>query len=133
MRGRRWWVLVGCFFVAVLGASVAKAGGSVKAEGGSIKGGTITFVGALVEPTCNISAAADLLSTVNRAARAQQPYQQSCSGTASAPVNASRTYSASVEHLSSTEPDQVLRYFASYVRATQSSGADPVLVTQTYE
>lgn len=131
MRAQRWLVLVGCVMVSVLGASAAKAGGS-----GKIAGGTITFVGALVEPTCNISSVPDLLDEVTGAAQAQQPHQphqRSCSGRATTSVSAARTYSSSVEHLSGAEPDQVLRYFASYVRAGGSTGADPVLVTQTYE
>lgn len=128
MCGRKWVLLIGCFVVSVFGASAVKAGG-----GGTIEGGTITFVGMLVEPTCNISTASDLLSPVASAAGMRQSYRRSCSGTAQAPVNASRTYSTSVVHLSSAESDQVLRYFAGYVRSAQSSTADPVLVTQTYE
>lgn len=128
MRGPRWLVLVGCFFVSILGASAVKAGGGAK-----IEGGTIAFAGAIVEPTCNISVAPDVLSAVTRAAVTQQSYKRTCSGTIPAPVNASRIYSTSVVHLSNSEPDQVLKYFAGYVRAAQSSSADPVLMTQTYE
>jgi type 1 fimbria pilin len=128
MRGPRWLVLVGCFFVSVLGASAAKAGGA-----GKIEAGTIAFAGAIVEPTCNISAVPNLLSAVTRAAETQQSYQRTCSDTVPTPVNASRIYRTSVVHLSNSEPDQVLRYFASYVRTAQPSSADPVMVTQTYE
>jgi type 1 fimbria pilin len=129
MRGPRWAFLIGCFVVSVFGTSAVKAGG-----GGTIEGGTISFVGSLVEPTCNLSTAPDLLSPVASAAGMRQSYRRSCSGgTTEVPVNASRTYSASVVHLSSAESDQVLRYFASYVRAAQPRSADPVLVTQTYE
>ncbi|RDS79394.1 hypothetical protein DWU98_17680 [Dyella monticola] len=122
MHGRRWLVL-GCFVVSALGASAARAGG-----GGTFEGGTITFVGALVAPTCNLSVVPDVVSTM-----AQQSRQRNCSGTSSASANASGTYTSSVVHLSSSESDQVLRYFASYVRAAQPNNADPVLVTQTYE
>jgi hypothetical protein len=129
MRGPRWVLLIGCFVVSAFGASAVKAGG-----GGTIEGGTITFVGSLVEPTCNISNAPDLPSPVASAAGTRQSYRRSCSGsTAQAPVNASRTYTTSVVNLSGSESDQVLRYFASYVRAAQPSNANPVLVTQTYE
>ena len=128
MRGMRLFVLAGCFLVSALGASGVKAGG-----GGNTEGGTITFVGALVAPTCNISTAPDLLGAVVNVPGAQQLRQRNCSGTTSAPSNASRTYDTSVVHLSSSESDQVLRYFASYVRAAQAGSADPVLVTQTYE
>lgn len=131
MRGIRLVVLVGCFMVSALGASAAEAGGSGKAEGS----GTIAFVGAIVEPTCNISAAPDLVGAVTGASAVGAPLsrQRNCSGSVSAQVTASPIYSASVVHLSDSEPDQVLRYFAGYVRATQSSNADPVLLTQTYE
>jgi hypothetical protein len=99
-----------------------------------MEGGTISFMGSLVEPTCNLSTAPDLLSPVASVAGTRQSYRRSCSGgTSQATVNASRTYSTSVVHLSSAESDQVLRYFAGYVRDAQSSTADPVLVTQTYE
>jgi hypothetical protein len=121
----RLFVLAGCFLASALGASGVKAGG-----GGNTEGGTIAFVGALVAPTCNISTAPDLLGAV---IGAQQLRQRNCSGTTSAPSNASRTYDTSVVHLSSSESDQVLRYFVSYVRAAQAGSADPVLVTQTYE
>ncbi|WP_333680234.1 hypothetical protein [Dyella sp.] len=45
----------------------------------------------------------------------------------------SRPYEVDVVHLSSSESDHVLNYFANYVRAAQPASADPVLVTQTYE
>jgi hypothetical protein len=129
MRIRRLLVLASCFLVSVLGASAVKAGGA-----GTAASGTIAFVGALVEPTCATSAASDLLDAAIRpAAGSVQSYRRRCSGPASAPAHAARTYHASVAHLSRAEPDQVLRYFAGYVRAARPGGADPVLLTQTYE
>lgn len=128
MHGRRCLVLVGCFLVSILGASVAKAGGSGKSASG-----TITFVGALVEPTCNISAAPDVSGAGAGAADALYSHQRSCSGANPSSTTASQTYSSDVVHLSNAESDQVLRYFAGYVRDAQASRADPVLVTQTYE
>jgi type 1 fimbria pilin len=122
MRGR-WWVLSSCLLVSVLGASAVKAGG-----GGNIDG-TITFVGEVVEPTCSLGAEQNLVSV----AMAQQSRQRSCTGANPAAAQASRIYNVGVVHLSSAEPDQVLRYFANYVRVAKSGGADPVLVTQTYE
>jgi hypothetical protein len=99
-----------------------------------MEGGTISFMGSLVEPTCDLSNSPDLLSPVASVAGTRQSYRRSCSGgTTQATVNVSRTYSTSVVHLSIAESDQVLRYFAGYVRDAQSSTADPVLVTQTYE
>lgn len=132
MRGPRWLVLSGCFLVMVVGSSTVKAA-SVEKSDGKTAGGTITFVGALVEPTCNISAVPDLLSADTRAVSTQRSYRRTCSGTPPTSVNTSRVYSTSVVHLSSSESDQVLRYFAGYVRAGQPSSADPVLVTQTYD
>jgi hypothetical protein len=128
MRGSQWLFLTGSVVISVLGASAAYAGG-----GGTIEGGTITFVGTLVEPTCGFAVTADLFNAQGRAGGTEQPNRRSCSGTASTPANASRTYSSSVVHLSNAEPDQVLRYFAGYVRAAQASAADPVLLTQTYD
>lgn len=129
MRGARWLVLASCSIAMMFASSAVRAGG-----GGTIEGGTITFVGALVAPTCNISAAQDLVSVARGAAGSSQSRQRACVSTAAAPANANaQIYSTSVVHLSSAEPDQVLRYFANYVRAAQSSSADPVLVTHTYE
>lgn len=122
MRGMRFFVLAGCSVAMMFASFAARAGG----------GGTITFVGALVAPTCSFSAAQDLGAVSNSSPGAQQSSQRTCSGT-TASINASRTYNINVVHLSNSENDQVLRYFASYVRAEQSGNADPVLVTQTYE
>jgi hypothetical protein len=132
MRGPRWLVLSGCFLAMVVGSSTVKAA-SVEKDVGKAVGGTITFVGALVEPTCNISSVPDLLGAETRPAGTQQSYRRTCSGTTPTPASASRVYSTSVVHLSSSESDQVLRYFAGYVRAGQPGSADPVLVTQTYD
>ena len=130
MHGARWLVLVACSAAMAFGSSAVRAGGN-----GTIEGGTITFVGALVAPTCNISAAQDLMNVAGGATGSLRSRQRSCGTVASAPVNtnSAQIYSTSFVHLSNAESDQVLRYFASYVRAEQSSDADPVLVTHTYE
>jgi hypothetical protein len=128
MRGPRWLVLLVCFSVSAFGPSAVKAGG-----GGNIEGGTITFVGAVVEPTCSIAAEPDALSAATSTAGLHVSLQRSCSGPAGAEVDTSRIYDVGVEHLSGAESDQVLRYFASYVRAALPTSADPVLVTQTFE
>lgn len=128
MRGARWLVLASCSIAMMFASSAVRAGG-----GGTVEGGTITFVGALVAPTCNISTAQDLVNAAAGAAGTLQSRQRACTGTLTASVNASQIYSTSIAHLSNSESDQVLRYFASYVRAAQSSGADPILVTHTYE
>ncbi|HUB88963.1 MAG TPA: hypothetical protein VMA74_04450 [Dyella sp.] len=114
----------------VLASSAVKAGG-----GGTIEGGTITFVGAVVEPTCSALPASGDLNLVISAAQAHPSVQRSCSNTttAAATANVSRPYEVDVVHLSGSEPDRVLNYFANYVRTAQPASADPVLVTQTYE
>lgn len=131
MRVPRRLVWGGCFLVSLLATSVARAGG-----GGTIEGGTITFSGAIVEPTCSIASMPGALNLPIDAARKHQPLQRNCltPTTASAATAVSRPYSVSVVHLSASEPDRVLNYFANYVLATQPSGsAGPMLVTQTYE
>ena len=127
MRGSRLFVLAGCFAVLVFGSPAVKAGG-----GGTVEGGTITFVGAVVEPTCSVAGMTDDLTMVASAAQAHPALQRSCSDSMAATANA-RPYEVNVVHLSADEPDQVLKYFANYVRAAQSGSADPVLLTQTYE
>jgi hypothetical protein len=128
MRVPRSLVLVSCFLVSVMGVSAAKAGGT-----GTVDSGTIRFTGAVVEPTCSVATQ----SIVDLAANTSQIHpslQQSCAGSAAAGAVASSspTYTVGVVHLSGSESDQVLRYFAGYVRAAQAS-ADPELVTQTYD
>jgi type 1 fimbria pilin len=109
------------------GSSAVRAGGS----------GTITFVGAVVEPTCSVVASTDELNVVVSAAQLHPLLQRNCSeaaaATATTNASVSRPYEVDVVHLSASEPDRVLNYFANYVRAAQSGSADPVLVTQTYE
>lgn len=130
MRGQRWFVLAGCSVAMMFASFAVRAGGS-----GTIEGGTITFVGAVVEPTCSVALLPDDLNLAANVAQTHQSLQRSCSGatTTGAAAGESRPYDVDVVHLSSSEPDQVLRYFASYVRAAQPSSANPVLVTQTYE
>jgi hypothetical protein len=131
MRGPRWWVLVSCFFMSVCGASAVKAGG-----GGTIEGGTISFIGAVVAPTCSIAADEVSLSAVISTSSLHASLQRNCSrptSTAESAPDPSRIYAVDVEHLSGSESDHVLNYFASYVRAAQPGSADPVLVTQSFE
>ncbi|GGA26471.1 hypothetical protein [Dyella nitratireducens] len=126
MRGARWLVLAGCSVAMVFASSAVRAGG-----GGTIEGGTITFVGSIVEPTCSAVTTTGDLNQVISTAQVHPSLQRSCSGTSA--TNASRPYEVDVVHLSSAESDHVLNYFANYVRAAQPASADPVLVTQTYE
>jgi type 1 fimbria pilin len=131
MRVQRWAVFAGCLLISVLGTSVARAGG-----GGTVEGGTISFVGAVVAPTCSIAANPESLGAIIGNAGLHSTLQQNCYGTAGAAQSVpdpSRIYAVDVEHLSSAEPDHVLNYFANYVRAEQTGSADPVLVTQSFE
>jgi hypothetical protein len=129
----RLFVLASCAAAVVFASPVVRAGG-----GGAIGGGTITFVGAIVEPTCSVAGTPDDMNLVVSAAQAHPALQRNCSGpvaaagTETASANA-RPYEVAVVHLSQSEPDQVLKYFANYVRAAQPGSADPVLLTQTYE
>lgn len=130
MRGPHWFVLASCSVAMMFASSAAKASG-----GGTIEGGTITFVGAVVEPTCSVAGMHDDVRLVVSAAQTHPSLQRSCSDptTTGAVANASRPYDVDVVHLSGSESDRVLKYFANYVRAAQPSSADPVLLTQTYE
>lgn len=130
MRGMRLLVLVGCCTAMALGSSAARAGG-----GGTIEGGTISFVGSVVEPTCSVAAASADMDRLVSAAQVQQSLQRSCSDSSAptAMAGSSRPYLVDVVSLSGSQPDRVLQYFADYVRAAQPESANPVLVTQTYE
>jgi type 1 fimbria pilin len=127
MRGQRWWVL-GCFFVVALGSPAAKAGG-----GGTVESGSITFVGAIVAPTCNVANNPSVLKAAAGPAQVGQSSIQNCLGAGETVANPSRIYAVTVSHLSGSDSDRVLQYFDNYVRAGQPGTADPVLVTQAYE
>lgn len=128
MRGMRLFVLAGCFVGMALCASAVKAGGE------AISGGTIAFVGSVVESTCDVNAE-NTVGLIATAAVQVSPQHYAC---ATAGVDASlaaapQRYVVSVIQLSDSTPDRVLKYFNDYVRASQGSTANPVLVTQTYE
>jgi len=128
MTRSRCVVLMGGFCAMVLSAPIAHAAG-----GGTIGGGTITFVGAILAPTCNIATEPVSLTAVTSEAVAPSLHRQICSGPGGDAVNAPRTYAMNVERLTSSEPDRVLKYFDSYVKASGPDVTDPVLVIQTYE
>jgi type 1 fimbria pilin len=133
MRGRRWLVLAVCLFGAVPGSAAVKAAGSRAVEA---EGGTITFIGAVLEPTCAISAtnAAAVIDGASTTPGPQHSY--ACTGSASistADVAASRRYALTVTHLTDAEADPVLKYFDGYVRASSAEAPNPVLLTQVYE
>jgi len=128
MRGMRLFVLAGCFVGMALGTSAAKAGGE------AIGGGTIAFVGAVVESTCDVNAE-NTVGLVTNAAAQVSPRHYACAaaGADASLAVAPQRYEVSVIQLSDATSDRVLKYFNDYVRASQGSTANPVLVTQTYE
>jgi len=130
MRAQRWIVLASCSVAMLFASSAVRAGG-----GGNVESGTISFVGAVVEQTCSAVAVPDEMDQFVSAAQAHPSIQRSCSApsTTGVATDTYRPYDVAVVHLSRAEPDQVLRYFANYVRAARPGAADPVLLTQTYE
>ncbi|WP_233840797.1 hypothetical protein [Dyella sp. 2HG41-7] len=130
MRAQRWLVLTSCSVAMLFASSAVRASG-----GGNIEGGTITFVGAVVEPTCSAVVTPSEMNQVFNAAQTHRPIERNClePTTAGVVTDAYRPYDIEVVHLSNAEPDHVLRYFAGYVRAAQPGSADPVLMTQTYD
>ena len=131
MRGARWLVLASCSIAMMFASSAVRAEG-----GGTVESGTISFIGAVGEPTCSIAADPVSLSAVITASGSRLSLPRNCLRQVGASPNAadaSRIYQVDVEHLSVAEPDRVLNYFASYVRAAQTGTADPVLVTQNFE
>jgi type 1 fimbria pilin len=107
----------------LLCAPAARAGG-----GGTIEnGGTITFTGAVLEPTCSYPVAEVATPSGAPAQR------QVCGGPGGSVANAARIYAVNVSQLSGDESDRVLKYFDNYVTAGQSSAEHPKLVTQVFE
>ena len=110
MKGwiRKTWV--SCVVAASLGVPLAHAAGT----------GTITFVGAIVVPTCN---AADVAGVFP-----QRGYQHCAmpAGQASLPTSSYRQDVASLE--SEASHDRLLAYFAGYASSEQTQ-----IVTRTYE
>ena len=126
MRGMRLFVLAGCFIATVLGSSVVSAGGE------TVGGGTISFVGAIVEPTCNVSAQTAAQWADGMAAQAHRG-QATCNGAGASSATAAspQVYDVTVVRLTDTEQDHVLKYFNDYVKS--SGTGSPVLLTQAYE
>ena len=91
----------------------------------------IIFSGSIVEPTCSIEAEQSTTVTgvtPTITGEARRTCARSVNTTA-----ASQIYVLTVMHLSSSMPDRVLKYFDDYVKASRTDGADPALLTQTYE
>lgn len=132
MRGPRWFVMGGCFLVMCFGSSMARAG-----SGETKWTGTITFSGAVVEPTCSLSPAdIDLAASIHEGHR-PEPERFGCkiTGQAQQTTSSSRLYSLRVVALDAPtiNHDRVLEYFANYVKAQDSSGAPAKLVVQTFQ
>jgi hypothetical protein len=101
-----------CVVAWALGAPLAYASTS----------GTITFVGAIVVPTCNVGDAAAIASAAGGYQRCAAP-----AATPSAPVSSYRQDVVSLE-TAMEHPDRLLGYFAGY-----ASARDTQILTRTYE
>ncbi|WP_266183683.1 hypothetical protein [Dyella humicola] len=117
MKGwiRRTWLV--CVVAMALGAPAAYA-----------SGGTITFVGAILAPTC-LADAGDVSSMAPGGSG-----RRSCDGSGSGTSDsASYVVKVSTVAASGIADDRVLRYFSSYARAAGEDDAAVKLVTQTFE
>ena len=95
--------------------------------------GRITFSGAIVEPTCSVSTADNTAAAVDVSQTEVRMERQACNRSGNASEGASPIYVLTVMRLSGSVSDQVLKYFDAYVKEGRSDGADPVLLTQTYD
>lgn len=110
----------GCTLAMIVGST------SVRADGGSI-----SFSGAVVEPTCSISdTRMDVASTRSNASG---PSQRFACGSADTAADAGRVYALTEVKLDAAAigNDRVLAYFADYLG--DAGLADARLVTQTFE
>lgn len=101
---------MGCAIALALGAAPAHA-----------EGGRITFVGAIVAPTCHVAGLPDVAPGSSHGGCGAAP------GHASAPVAQYRQEVVPLEHAAGTQ-DRLLVYFAGY-----ASMAKAQVVTRTYE
>ncbi|PXV59110.1 hypothetical protein SAMN04487785_10630 [Dyella jiangningensis] len=121
MKGWIRWTWMGCIAAALaLGAPLAHA-----------DGGTITFSGAVVAPTC-------AAGTGNVAAMTASPSHQrfDCAGSSGANARTAPTsYTLTVEPLdgSALSADRLASYFSAYVKASGHEDAHVNLVTQAYD
>jgi len=105
----------------------AAASGSIDASAS----GRITFTGAIVDSTCGVTA--ESAGTLASGALEQNlPHRTTCTGPNAETVGP-QMYVVAVVRLSGSVPDQVLKYFDNYVKASAPDAKDPLLVTQTYE
>ncbi|MDR3444856.1 MULTISPECIES: type 1 fimbrial protein [unclassified Dyella] len=124
MKGwtRKTWI--GCVVALALGAPLAHA-----------DGGTITFSGAVVTPTCSMGGSDSAPATQGMAHTSRTRF--GCSGTADASFSAKapQAYTVSVESLESSSlgADRLVSYFSGYVRASVPGDVHMQLVTQAYD
>ena len=87
--------------------------------------GTITFVGTIVAPTCQVSTDAPSELPVHEGAA-----DQSCGSQKDKSV---RSYQLSTKPIQADSKDQVLRYFFNYVTSADNHAQQPVLMTLQYD
>lgn len=119
MTGLFRTMLAGCALAMLLGPTLARA-----------EGGTVSFSGSIVAPTCAITDAQIQATSPRSAADASQRF--AC-GRSNSAVDAGRAYALTEATLDPTTiaSDRVLAYFADYLSAAGITGAK--LVTQTFE
>jgi hypothetical protein len=122
-------LLVSIAIVGMLNMPCLATAGGVEASVGRI-----SFMGAIVEPTCSASVAS--IDTVASIATSHNvtPLRFAC-GTARTATDSSQFYSLTVVDLDAAtiNHDRVLDYFAGYVKAAGNNMAAAKLVTQTFE
>lgn len=117
---------MGCVVAMSLGVPVAHA-----------DGGTITFSGAVVAPTCAASSASmGATLPAQRTATSRQRFECGGDGESGARAHAfPSSYTLTVEPLesSSLSADRLVGYFSNYVKASGQAQARMNLVTQAYD
>lgn len=116
---RRIFTAAGCAMALAMGVTFARA-----------DAGSISFSGAVVEPTCTVVASDGIASP--QGAGVARPDLRSCGSTAS---DAGQTYTRSVVQLdaASVARDRLLNYYAGYAGAGAAGQPDVRLVVRTYE
>jgi len=99
------------------------------------EGGTITFSGAVLAPTCSAgNAGVAAMTAVQRTALSRQRFD--CGGSPGGDTHAVPTsYTLTVEPLdaSALSADRLVSYFSTYVKASGHEDAHVDLVTQAYD